>query len=294
LKSKKFTDKQMSLRKLFFFLFLFFLPHKIFSVELNNNKVDPSQDDSCLHLLRVRFFINSDYSHFKLINFLSNSPKHTETNQGFSFGPIHSLPIQGWKIHISFPIEHAFTVIEKIAPILFNEFPNIAFKIPDTLAFERAFGNKENSQYGKLITIYPKNTLEFQKVNAALKPALEEIERQHGSFIQPNAKGDISMQTPGLFARYGRFTPSSNLSDNEIIRVNKDGNALNKNNQLIQFNGKTVNLIDLNQHLRPLSKEEKEEMNETFNHLRAEGALEKDDRNLTPLWAKKLIQDSSL
>jgi hypothetical protein len=267
---------------------------KAFSIEITSNDTHSSKEEECLTLLSARFFSNPDYTPIKITNFILNSPRHKETNQGFSFGPHQLLPLQGWKIHISFPQGHAFNVIENIAPVLLKEFPNVTFKIPDALAFERAFGNKENSQYGKLMTIYPKNTFEFQKIVIALKPILEKIELEHGPFVQPNGKGDISLQTPGLFARYGRFTPSTFIADNEVVRVDKFGNALDKKNQIIFFKNTPVNLSELNRHLRPVSKEEKEEMNEIFNHLRNEGALEKDDRSLSPIWAKKFIENSSV
>lgn len=269
-------------KALFFFLFSL-SSTRLYSIEFDETR-------NCLRFLSSRFFANTDYSHIRIVNFLAQSPSYIETNQGFSFGPLLALPLQGWKLHVSFPQDHAFNVIETIASFLFKEFPNIAFKIPDSLSFERGFGNKENLQYGKLITIYPKNTYEFEKLREALKPLLQKIEQDHGSFIEPNAKGDISTQVPGLFARYGRFTPSSFISDNEIIRVDKDGNALNKKNQIIQHEGKNVNLNDLNQHLRPLSREEKEQTNEVFNYLREQGALEKDDRNQTPSWAKEFVE----
>jgi hypothetical protein len=263
--------------------FLFLFPVNLYSIEITDKK-------NCLDFLDTNFFSSKDYSHVRLVNFLSQTPRYIETNQGFSFGPINSLPLQGWKLHISFPQHHAFDVIEKIIPFLIKEFPTTAFKIPDTPSFERGFGNKDNSQYGKLITIYPENAHEFHKICEALKPQLQKIEQELGPFIEPKAKGDIPTQIPGLFARYGRFTPSLSISDNEIIRVNRDGNALNKKNEIIEFKNKPINLIELNQHLRPLSKEEKEQTNEIFNYLRDEGAIEKDDRNQTPIWAIEFIE----
>ena len=277
----------MKKKKKLFSLFTFslcFYPLSLFSIEI-------TQSPRCLEYLNSNRYFSADYSPIRLINFLSRGPQYKETNQGFSFGPYLSLPLQGWKLHISFPKEHAFAVIESVVPFLLKEFPNVAFKIPDSFSFSRGFGNKENSQYGKLITLYPKNTQEFQQISEALKPLLEKIQREHGPFEQPNGKGDISMQTPGLFARYGRFTPSLSLSDNEIVRVDKNGNVLNKNNQIISYKGNPVNLKELDQRIRPLSKEEKEETNEIFNLLRTEGAIEKDDRSQTPSWAKEFIEN---
>jgi hypothetical protein len=287
-KFNKALNKRMKTWKAKFFLFsLVSLYHsKIFALEIDTEKF------KCIDFLKTHPLHEKGYPAEKLLSFIERMPNPRESPQGFSFGPLLALPLQGWKLHVSFPKDYPLIVVESVVPFLIKNFPDLAFKVPHTLSFERGFGNKENSQYGKLITIYPKDTAEFHKVTEALKPLLKNLEKTYGSFIEPNAKGDIPTDSTGVFARYGRFTPSLKLGDNEIIRVNKDGNALNANGHVIQYKGSSVNLTELNLNLRPQSIQEKEESNELYNHLRKEGAIEQDDRSQTPSWAKVFIDAS--
>lgn len=119
------------------------------------------------------------------------------------------LPIQGWKIHISTNINNAGVILDIVSDILIDK--NISFKYisnPSLLLMtsEKAF---PSTQFGKFITIYPKNRSEFLSIIDILHIKLR---KYTGSYIL----GDHPYKdSKVIYYRYGGFDPIKILDDNE-------------------------------------------------------------------------------
>ncbi len=111
---------------------------------------------------------------------------------------LQTLPLQGWKIHISAALSNSPSILKKIASVLLK-YNDVSFKF----AVDRSFLSLLNSKSwprgasGKFITIYPANTHRFLELIEELDQATE---RMHGPYILSDHRYKASRV---VFYRYG-------------------------------------------------------------------------------------------
>ncbi|SET25084.1 Protein kinase domain-containing protein [Oceanobacillus limi] len=118
-----------------------------------------------------------------------------------------SLPLQGWKIHLSPTLDKYPSVLRRVTEILQKE--RVSFKyVPDTESF-MALSNKNTgvSQFGKYITIYPCNKDEFVKL---IEKIYLDIDCKTGVQIPSDQKYKDS---DFIFYRYGSVFPKQEITN---------------------------------------------------------------------------------
>jgi len=87
----------------------------------------------------------------------------------------NSLPVQGWKCHVSTTRDNAIITVCSVVPVLMNEKCN--FKIVATFAGVDIINDAHYpiSGAGKFITVYPQNEIHFVRVMHKLKEKLDGI-----------------------------------------------------------------------------------------------------------------------
>jgi hypothetical protein len=136
------------------------------------------------------------------------------------------IPDQGWKVHVSSPVEMAGTVAAAILPKL-RERKFLHKVVSDLSGYARK--DPEDTQYGKFITIYPRNDREAVQIRNMLVDVLRDQNLDHLKF--PHPPGEMKV-APGVFARYGRLT-----SNNLVI----NGRTIDKSSHLLLLpNGKII------------------------------------------------------
>ena len=113
----------------------------------------------------------------------------------------YELPRQGWKIHVSATYANAIQVLEIVSKVLVKN--QIAFKVIRSrtiylLTSQKAFSRV---QYGKFITIYPKDQTQFLALIDLLHPLLERFD---GPEILTDRRYKNSKV---IHYRYGGFIP---------------------------------------------------------------------------------------
>ncbi|MGM0843912.1 MAG: class III lanthionine synthetase LanKC [Bacillota bacterium] len=118
----------------------------------------------------------------------------------------HSLPDQGWKIHVSATDNNYGTILQKSSEFLIKN--NIAFKfLVDKLALMYMNSKMQNrGASGKFITIYPTGIEEF-------KYCLEELHEILNLYDGPYILSDKRYRNSKvLYYRYGGFKPTNILN----------------------------------------------------------------------------------
>lgn len=119
----------------------------------------------------------------------------------------NTLPVQGWKIHISSNIREIKTTLAVIAPYLIKK--GISFKYvkneEQMLLKNSKYGDRGSS--GKFITIYPKNEKEFSVLLDELNHLLSGISK--GPYIL----SDKRWKNGNVYYRYGAFKEMFTIMD---------------------------------------------------------------------------------
>ena len=113
------------------------------------------------------------------------------------------IPDQGWKLHVSAPVQMAGKIAAAILPKLRAQ--NILHKIVSDLSAYAA-QDSTDTQFGKFITIYPKNDREAVLIRNMLVSILWNNNLTNEKFLRPPGELQVAI---GVFARYGRFTQNS-------------------------------------------------------------------------------------
>lgn len=139
--------------------------------------------DSALH-------IPSDWDH------------HSDQPWTYASPPRHTLPAQGWKVHVSATLENRERVLERTATYCFQH--ALAFKYLSTQAdfFSMHGKYSDRASAGKFITIYPINPVEFEATLVGLEKLLR---NEKGPYIL----SDRRWGTSPIYYRYGAFLPPS-------------------------------------------------------------------------------------
>lgn len=137
--------------------------------------------------------------------------------------PESSLPLQGWKIHLSATFANAAAVLTTAARILFQR--NIPFKFALDWAIFYVLNGKRwpRGGTGKFITVYPKTDDEF-------KVTIEELYCALIGFAGPYVLSDRRYKDSGVVHyRYGGLVPVSRLDitgDRSLVMQAPDGSDL--------------------------------------------------------------------
>ena len=109
-----------------------------------------------------------------------------------------SIPMQGWKIHLSSVPAAAQAMLDVASKMLFN--CGVSFKFLHSWgSYMRLNGKNANrSSSGKFITIYPANSDELQSL-------LERLEKLLADFEGPYILSDVRYGKAPIFVRYGGF-----------------------------------------------------------------------------------------
>jgi hypothetical protein len=110
----------------------------------------------------------------------------------------HELPPQGWKIHASGCLDDAEAVVDAVWDYCVPR--GIAFKfIPSRRAFfVRNLKYSSRGASGKLVTIYPSDDAEFERIVTELAPLVE-------GHAGPYILSDLRIGAGPLYVRYGGF-----------------------------------------------------------------------------------------
>lgn len=136
------------------------------------------------------------------------------------------IPDQGWKLHVSSPVEMAGAVAAAILPKLRER--KFLHKVVSDLS-RYAKQDPEDTQYGKFITIYPRNDREAVQIRNMLVDVLRDQNLDHLKF--PHPPGEMKVAS-GVFARYGRLT-----SNNLVV----NGRTIDRSSHLLLLpNGKII------------------------------------------------------
>ena len=116
------------------------------------------------------------------------------------------LPMQGWKIHVSTCLEDMDAVIDNTVKYIIDQ--NVSFKIIKCRELYTLFSQKmfPRENYGKLITIYPKNQKEFKKL---IKQLYKILRIYKGPRILSDRRYKYDCTT--LYYRYGGIKPICKL-----------------------------------------------------------------------------------
>ena len=120
------------------------------------------------------------------------------------FPEVHSIPMQGWKIHVSARLENAEDISSRVWNYCIRE--GIAFKLTPGLDRFRSKNTKYAPRVasGKLFTIYPNSE---EQLHTTLKELGEELQGEQGPYIL----SDVRWGDGPLYTRYGAF--AKRLSD---------------------------------------------------------------------------------
>lgn len=127
-----------------------------------------------------------------------------------------SIPIQGWKIHISSSTTNAADILKAVIPILVEDRVSFKFSLDEkilTLMNSKRFGRQGS---GKFITIYPFDDEYFKVLIEKLYLATKSFE---GSYILSDKRYKDSKV---VFYRYGGFASTLNIN----VNGNKERNLL--------------------------------------------------------------------
>ncbi|MEC3976954.1 class III lanthionine synthetase LanKC [Amycolatopsis sp. H20-H5] len=109
-----------------------------------------------------------------------------------------NLPAQGWKIHVSAGLDNAERVLGKVHVYCVEQ--QVAYKhlrsASVLLMRNSKYAPRDGS--GKLVTLYPRDDKEFERVLADLSA---ELEGEHGAYIL----SDLRYGAGPLYVRYGGF-----------------------------------------------------------------------------------------
>lgn len=119
--------------------------------------------------------------------------------------PNKTLPLQGWKVHVSATPTNCERVLSVAAEICFSQ--ALAFKYLSTRADFASVHSKysDRSSAGKFITIYPSTTVEFESALRALDGALKD---EPGPYILSDRRWGAGP----VYYRYGAFFPPADES----------------------------------------------------------------------------------
>jgi serine/threonine protein kinase len=118
----------------------------------------------------------------------------------------HSIPAQGWKIHISATILTAVETLKRIVPIFVAE--QVAFKFASDLKITEMMNSKNwhRAGSGKFITVYPTDEQHFRSVIERCHAATRDLQ---GPFILSDRRYKDSKV---VFYRYGGFKATRSVN----------------------------------------------------------------------------------
>ncbi|WP_417447823.1 class III lanthionine synthetase LanKC [Idiomarina abyssalis] len=136
----------------------------------------------------------------------------------YSAGEV-SLPLQGWKIHVSATPAHSGAILDTVARILVKK--KITFKFVADKLLLSIFNGKsfDRGSAGKFITVYPKDDEQF-------KSLVEELHRATVGFWGPYILSDKRYKSSKvIYYRYGGMLSLIRVIDGELCHVikNPDG-----------------------------------------------------------------------
>lgn len=137
---------------------------------------------------------------------------------------------QGWKIHVSATPEGALKIASIVLPILtglakMQDSKVVEHKIVGSLAMLAEF-QKDPTQRGKFITIYPRNDVEANQIAMALNQALRDIDK--GLFDQVPNEAQLGT-SGGLSTRYGCFQGLN------LYKLDSVGNQVVENGEAVMI-----------------------------------------------------------
>lgn len=140
----------------------------------------------------------------------------------------------GWKIHISPNLLFCSKVFE-IVNELHNEM-NFSYKIANSLLLYRKLNSLLDSQYGKFITIYPKNDLEAREIVDRLNTMFNEVGLYDDCFLEvPN---DFKVYS-GIYCRLAYYKYRNIQEEQEDDKYRK---KLGINPNLLKKNAEKSNI----------------------------------------------------
>jgi len=144
--------------------------------------------------------------------------EHQPSDTWMYYAPVtHSLPAQGWKVHVSSSLDNAERVLAAVWDYCVPQ--RIPFKFLRSNPVMVMFNSKAafRGSSGKLVTIYPENESRLESVVKELNGLLSGIE---GPYIL----SDLRYSEGPLYVRYGGFTERYCLDDSgERVLALEDG-----------------------------------------------------------------------
>lgn len=136
---------------------------------------------------------------------------HQDRHWTYCMNNLQSLPVQGWKIHISCVLHEAENMLKDVSQYLFNI--GTSFKYvkdsKELLLKNSKYGDRGSS--GKFITVYPQNQDQFLK----LLDSLDDLTRHYskGAYIL----SDKRWKSGNIFFRYGGFKEMYTIIDGKKV-----------------------------------------------------------------------------
>lgn len=135
-------------------------------------------------------------------------------------GPVPTLPIQGWKIHLSATVSNATQILAEVIPVCVADGVNFKFTC-DERALRMVNAKRwPRSGSGKFMTLYPNSREQFQRL---LEELADRLQKFHGPYILSDQRfGDCQV----LFFRYGGIRPFSQLlvtGEKQLVLIAPDG-----------------------------------------------------------------------
>ncbi|OJW53472.1 MAG: hypothetical protein BGO67_01880 [Alphaproteobacteria bacterium 41-28] len=113
----------------------------------------------------------------------------------------YHTPDQGWKLHVTAPLDHLAEVVEAISPVLYQK--NIYHKIVSSIANYMRL-EQSKTQKGKVITIYPKNDTHAAEIAKLLDETVLNLGLPRVIFSTPPYEAIVG-ESGAISARYGGF-----------------------------------------------------------------------------------------
>lgn len=136
---------------------------------------------------------------------------HQDRHWTYCMNTLQSLPVQGWKIHVSCVLPEAENMLKEVSQYLFNTGTSFKFvkNYKELLLKNSKYGDRGSS--GKFITVYPQNQDHFLK----LLDSLDDLTKHYskGAYIL----SDKRWKSGNIFFRYGGFKEMYTVIDGKKV-----------------------------------------------------------------------------
>ena len=148
------------------------------------------------------------------VNLPLNWKCHQDRHWTYCMNNLQSLPVQGWKIHISCVLCEAEDILKEVSEYLFNMGTSFKFvkNSKELLLKNSKYGDRGSS--GKFITVYPRDQEQF----LGLLDSLDNLTKHYSK--GPYILSDRRWKNGNVFFRYGGFKEMySVINGNRVLSL---------------------------------------------------------------------------